>query len=376
MLKNKIYKYLSIEIFKSFLTILLTFTAIAWTVRAVNFLDLMIEDGYSMIIYLKYSMLNISTIITRFIPLSFLLSMIISISKFQSQKELLILWTTGLNKMKVVNIFLLIGLTVVILQIVLSVIVNPLLLNKSRTLLKDTAENQINSMLKTKDFSDAFEGVTFYVNQKKSNNELIGVFINDSSGSLSMIINDANTQSSSTIFAERGFIDGKKIILFSGSIQSLNKKKEIKIINFEKTELNIDNFSTRTIKQPKIQETSSYFLFQCLINKNTSKLRKNCKIDNHVLIEHLSRRIGMPLYIPLVSVITSLLLVQQREKKINFLNNYFLFSFAFVVLIFAEITLKYSGFSLINFIGYFFSPIILLIILYLYLAKKMTIKNI
>jgi len=336
----------------------------------------MIEDGYSMIIYLKYSILNISTIITRFIPLSFLLSMIISISKFQSQKELLILWTTGLNKMKVANVFLLIGLTVAILQIILSVIVNPLLLNKSRTLLKDTAENQINSMLKTKDFSDAFEGVTFYINQKKSNNELIGVFINDNSGSLSMIINDANTQNSSTIFAERGFIDGKKLILFSGTIQSLNKKNEIKIINFEKTELNIDNFSTRTIKQPKIQETSSYFLFQCLINKNISKLGYNCKINNRVVIEHLSRRIGMPLYIPLVSVITSLLLVHQREKKFNFLNNYFLFSFAFVVLIFAEITLKYSGFSLINFIGYFFSPIILLIILYLYLAKKMTIKNI
>ena len=42
MLKNKIYKYLLTEIVKNFFTILLTFTAIAWTVRAVNFLDLMI----------------------------------------------------------------------------------------------------------------------------------------------------------------------------------------------------------------------------------------------------------------------------------------------------------------------------------------------
>ena len=46
MLKNKIYKYLSSEILKNFITILLTFTAIAWVVRAVNFLDLMVEDGY------------------------------------------------------------------------------------------------------------------------------------------------------------------------------------------------------------------------------------------------------------------------------------------------------------------------------------------
>ena len=76
MLKNKIYKYLSTEIFKNFITILLTFTAIAWTVRAVNFLDLMIEDGYSAGVYFKYSILNISTIVTRFVPLSFLLSLV------------------------------------------------------------------------------------------------------------------------------------------------------------------------------------------------------------------------------------------------------------------------------------------------------------
>ena len=105
MLKNKIYKYLCSEIFKNFITILLTFSAIAWTVRAVNFLDLMIEDGYSAIIYLKYSLLSFSAIVTRFVPLSLLLSLIISITKFERQQELLILWTVGLNKMKIVNVF-------------------------------------------------------------------------------------------------------------------------------------------------------------------------------------------------------------------------------------------------------------------------------
>ena len=105
MLKNKIYKYLSAEIFKNFIIILLTFSAIAWTVRAVNFLDLMIEDGYPAIIYFKYSLLSFSSIVTRFVPLSLLLSLIISIAKFEEQQELLILWTVGLNKIKILNIF-------------------------------------------------------------------------------------------------------------------------------------------------------------------------------------------------------------------------------------------------------------------------------
>ena len=129
MLKNKIYKYLFGEIFKNFITILLTFTAIAWVVRAVNFLDLMVEDGYGSSIYFKYSILNITTIMTRFVPLAFLLSLTFSIVKFERQQELLILWTTGLAKIKVVNIFLLIAFFVTLFQIILSLFINPYLDN-------------------------------------------------------------------------------------------------------------------------------------------------------------------------------------------------------------------------------------------------------
>ena len=54
MLKNKIYKYFTLEILKSFLTILFALSAIAWTVRAVNFLDLVVENGHSVTTYLFF----------------------------------------------------------------------------------------------------------------------------------------------------------------------------------------------------------------------------------------------------------------------------------------------------------------------------------
>jgi lipopolysaccharide export system permease protein len=136
MLKNKIYNYFFNEILKNFITILITFTAIAWVVRAVNFLDLMVVDGYSSGLYFKYSLLNITSIMTRFVPLSFLLSLTISIIKFERQQELMILWTTGLAKIKVANIFLLVGLVVTVLQLILSLYINPLLLNTERAVKK------------------------------------------------------------------------------------------------------------------------------------------------------------------------------------------------------------------------------------------------
>ena len=67
MLSNKIYKHFFFEFSKYFLITLLTFTAIVWTVQAVNFLDLVVEDGHALSVYLGYSLLNIPKILTKFI---------------------------------------------------------------------------------------------------------------------------------------------------------------------------------------------------------------------------------------------------------------------------------------------------------------------
>ena len=373
MLENKIYKYLSIEIFKNFIIILLTFTSIAWTVKAVNFLELMIEDGYSGTIYLKYTLLNIFTIITRFVPLSFLLSLIISITKFERQQELLILWTMGLNKIKIANIFFLISCVLVLFQVTLGLVINPVTLNKSRALLRETETKQINSMLRTNSFSDAFKGTTFHIEEKNEKDELINIFIKDSSGSLRTIISEVGDEDDTTIFAKKGFIKDNKLILFDGTIQTLNKKKEVKNIDFKKTKLSINNFATRTITQPKIQETSSLILYQCLINKNSDKVLQNCTSDKSKknVTEALSRRLGMPLYIPLISVVASFLLIYKKEKKYNFVKKYLIFGIGFLILILAEILLRYTGFSSLNFILYFLAPLILFIYFYYFLIKNM-----
>ena len=90
MLKNKIYKYITLELLKSFILILFSLSLIAWTVRAVNFLDLIVDSGYSTSTYFLFSILNLTGIITKFI-LSFLL-VLLTIIRLELQNELLVLW--------------------------------------------------------------------------------------------------------------------------------------------------------------------------------------------------------------------------------------------------------------------------------------------
>ena len=120
MLQNKIYQNFLVEILKTFFVILLGLSLIALTVRSVNFLDLIVDNGYPVSTYFKYSILNIFGIIPKFIPLSFLLSLIIFILKHIQDSEFVILWTSGVKKIDVVNLFFYIGVIILIFYLTFS----------------------------------------------------------------------------------------------------------------------------------------------------------------------------------------------------------------------------------------------------------------
>ena len=163
MLQNKIYQNFSIEILKNFLVILLGLSLIALTVRAVSFLDLIVDDGYPINVYFQYSFLNLFGIATKFIPFSFLLSITIFIGKHLNDKEFIILWCSGVNKISLVNLFLFISVLIFFLNLFLSSFLAPYTLYKSRLLLGNEQIKSILPAVKIQEFSDTFKGLTFRI---------------------------------------------------------------------------------------------------------------------------------------------------------------------------------------------------------------------
>ena len=45
--------------------VLFALSAVVWAVQSVNFLDLIVEDGHSVALYIKYSSLNVVKILTE-----------------------------------------------------------------------------------------------------------------------------------------------------------------------------------------------------------------------------------------------------------------------------------------------------------------------
>ena len=368
MLQNKIYRNYSIEIFKTFLTILFGLTVIAWTVRAVNFLDLIVENGYSIITYFEYSFLNFFGIITKFIPLSFLLAMTIFIARQMQENELVILWTSGVKKTQIVHLFFLFSIIVTIFHIIFSVIITPLALNKSRQLLSNENLSSILPTFRIQQFSDSFKGLTFIVDDKFEN-KITNIFLHDSSNILQNIAIAKEAGNSSAVVAKSGIIEEKKMILFNGLIISSNNKNENNIIKFEQIDIDLKNIANNTIKKPKIQETSTIKLIGCLNNNYFNDV--NCKGNfKEEIVPTLSRRIIMPLFIPVITLIASLLLI--KSKKRIFYNKVSIFGYAFLILLYAELTIPFTGLNKIFANIFIVSPLILSVIIYTFIQLKLS----
>jgi lipopolysaccharide export system permease protein len=164
--------------------------------------------------------------------------------------------------------------------------------------------------------------------------------------------------------------------LFDGIIQNLSKSSDLENIYFKKTEIIIDTLRPRTIKDPKLQETTTLTLINCALKfRNNDNKFYNCPIlrgSSKNIIEVIARRIGMPIYIPLISLICCFMLSAVKKKKFKTLNKYIYFLISFFILIFAEILVRYSGFSDLNTSMYFLTPLILIPTIYLLLIKKLT----
>ena len=365
MFQNKIYQNFIIEIFKTFFTILLGLSLIALTVRAVNFLELIVDSGYPVSIYFKYSFLNIFGLMPKFIPLSFLLTITIFIIKHLQDSEFVILWTSGVKKMQVVNLLFFISIIVVLFYLLLSIILTPYALNQSRQLLSKEQLNSFLPTVRTQQFSDSFRGFTFLV-EKKFNNQLKNIFLHDKSNNLKNLSSNIADNLSTTIIANNGIIDKKKLILFKGQIITSKKDKlKNEIIKFDQLNINLSKLNTSTIKSAKIQETSTFELLGCFTNRNS--INQFCIQTEKEIIPNLSRRIVLPFYIPVIALVSSLLLIKTKRKT---LSKICIFTGGFVLLLFTELIVRYTGINNFAKVIFFVTPIILFSVFYFYLLMK------
>ena len=133
-----VYKKILSDYLIFFIITIVSATTIIWIFQAVNFLDIMVEDGKGYLTYINYSLLNIPKILSRLLPYVLFFSFFYILIKYENNNELLIFWNFGINKIQLIYFFLYFSLLMVFIQILLTSFIVPNSLKYSRELMKNS----------------------------------------------------------------------------------------------------------------------------------------------------------------------------------------------------------------------------------------------
>ena len=365
-MKKILFRKLLSDCLVFFLITLFSTGIIIWVFQAVNFLDIIVEDGRNYIVYLKFSLLNFPKVISKLVPFILFFSFLYIIGKYELKNELIIFWNFGINKIDLINFFIKFSFLIMLFQIFLTSIVVPKSQDLARSFLRDSSYNYLENFIKPKVFNDAVKNLTIYSNSKDEFGNLKEIYLKKGSGDNFQIT-----------FAKEGRFKqiGKNQFLelnFGETISVINDK--ITNFKFKKTDFNLSNFDDNTTTYKKTQEVATLDLIKCyhnLMNLNFLKIDddfevENCRLDNiDNIIKELYKRIIIPLYIP-VLILISLMLIFKSKENVNYPRyRVLIFLIGFITIILSEMTIRLINEDFIKNLKFFIIPIILVISLYL-----------
>ena len=116
-MKKLIYRKLLKDYMGFFLIALSSSALIIWVFQAVNFLDIMIEDGREYTVYINYSLLNFPKILSRLFPFVLFFSIFYVTDRYEQNNELMIFWNFGVNKTELINFVFKFSFVLLLIQI-------------------------------------------------------------------------------------------------------------------------------------------------------------------------------------------------------------------------------------------------------------------
>ena len=377
-MKKILYRKFLSDCLIFFIISLISTTVIIWVFQAVNYLDIVIDDGRDYSVYLSYAILSFPKIASKILPFAFFFSFSYVIAKYELKNELLIYWNFGINKITFINFFFIFSLFLFFVQIILTAFVVPKAQSTARSIIRTSDYNFVDNFIKVKKFNAVVNDLTIYTESKDKDNNFNNIYIKKGTDKNNFQIT----------YAKKGIIkniNGVTVLeLYDGqNTNSFNEK--ITTFSFSKSEFNLSLFTTNTILVKKTQEHSTLELGECLKDltdrniKDKNKIKqvvRNCEIKNlDNIISELYKRLVVPLYIP-VLMLTALLLIIHSKEKINYTKyRIIVFLLGFFIIVFSESTLRFITNSFYNNLAIILIPIIALLSLYFYFLLKFNFKK-
>ena len=366
-MKKIIFRKLLLDCLTFFFLALFGISLIIWVFQAVNFLDIMIEDGRNYNVYFNYTLLNFPKIISRIVPFALFISFSYTFVKYEANNELIIFWNHGVSKISIVNFFFWISILIMLIQILLMSIIVPKSQEMARSKLRSSNVDYFEGLIKPKKFNDTIKGLTIFAEDKNENGQLKNIYIKKNNYEKGFQIT----------FAKKGVFElkGNKKILVLYDGQTLNQNNNnVTNFDFSKSDFGLGNMDSHLVTHKKMQEQSTISLIRCVKSifekKNYNII--NCDQGNPINVyKSIFKRLINPFYLPVLILISLLFILTSKENLKYTKHKYLIFLFGFGLIIVSESSLGYVSNNLQNNILILILPIILTLLIYIIFVHKL-----
>lgn len=364
---------------KFFILVCFSIGIIVWVIQAVSYLDFVTEDGHGLSVYFSYTILNFPKIIHRILPFVFFISLFYQINQYEMKNELIIFWTNGINKLQFINAVLVYSFIFLLIQIILGAYISPFSQHEARSFIRSSNVDFFPSLIKEGKFIDAVNKLTIFIDKKDKNGNYQNIFLEENYDKSESF----DRKKSQRIYAKSGSLintsSGKYLELYNGNVVN-TANGEISNFSFEKINFDLTKYGSKSTSYPKIQELDIHLLAQCLYyyyldradefydkNEYLQCVQKNIK----TVTQEVFKRLYKPIYILLLGLISSLVILKSKED--SGYNNFkiLLFLIMIIIIILSEVSLRYISYNLSSLYFYVLCPIIIFLIVYTYLIKKL-----
>ena len=364
-----VFRKLSFDIIGFFLLSSLAITSIVWVIQGVNLLDIVTEKGHSIKVYFFYTTLNLPKIFSKLLVFTYFLTLFVVINRYEDNNEILVFWTNGIKKITFINFIGIFSILIVVLQLILNLYIVPYTQSLAQQYLKNSSLDFFPKLITEKKFSNVMEDLTIFVEENEEEGNLKGIYIKEKldNGDYKIIISNKGKLLQDD--------NGLNFKLLDGKIINISKAGNYNI-GFKETIYKLSNLNSKTRKSNKLNETKSSFLISCLDKNFENRKDKNlrCGQQNDFLLkeiyEEIFKRAINPIYIIVLSLISSLIIL---KSKINFLQNYFkffLFIVGFLIIIFSELSYKLLNETFYIEMFTLILPLICIIFFYMFITLK------
>ena len=368
-----IFRKLSYDILAFLVLSSLAITSIVWVIQGVNLLDIITEKGHAISVYFFYTLLSVPKIFSKLLIFTYFLTLFVVLSRYEENNEILVFWTNGIKKISFINFIGKFSLLIVFIQLTLNLYIVPYTQNLAQNYLKNSSMDFLPKLIEEKKFSNVLENLTIFVEEHNEKGDLKGIYIKEKldNGEYKIILSNKGKLVQDS--------DGLNFRLLDGKITNINNSGNYNI-GFKETIYNLSSLNSKTRKSNKLNEMKTSFLILCL--KNFLVERKNtnlrCGDENDFLIkdiyEEVFKRIINPIYIIILSLISSLIILKSKISYIQIYYKSVLFITGFIIIILSELSYKLINLTFFFEIISIILPFICILFFYIFIFFKSNFK--